>query len=320
MADSIASRRPLTAALAAAGLLAASGGVAQERRGPPPMVPIATPEQPGGIPLYPDGALPRSGAAQAENWGTFDAHFKVVRNVTVRTLTPYLPHRSKASGAAVVVAPGGAFMMLAIDAEGKMVARWLAERGIAAFVLKYRVEPTPPDQAGFLRAMGARMAAAATSDRAAGAPPTFQSAVDDGIAAMRMVRARAAQWGVDPKRVGMIGFSAGAMSALSVTMAGQPDARPDFVGLIYGPMFPARVPANAPPLFAAIAADDGLFGRNGFGLIESWRQAGGSVEFHLYHAGDHGFGMRDIGTTAALWPEQFVAWMKSNKLLERSGK
>lgn len=304
--------RPLIATLA---LVATIPAQAQERRGPPPMVAIATPEQPGAIPLYPKGAPALPGGSTAENWGTFDAHYKVVRNVTVPTLTPYLPHPSKATGAAVIIAPGGGFMLLAIDAEGEMLARWLAERGVAAFVLKYRVQPTPADQAGFGRAMGARNAAAASHDRAVGPPPVFQPALEDGIAAVRMVRQRAGEWGVDTKRVGMVGFSAGAMTAFSVTMANQPGARPDFIGLIYGPMAPATVPADAPPLFAAIAADDPLFGRSGFGLIDSWRQAGRSVEFHLYHAGDHGFGMRDVGTSATLWPEQFLAWMHSTKLL-----
>lgn len=290
------------------------------RRGPPPFVATATPAQPLGRLLYPNGAPKLPGGAKEENWGTFDTHFRVVRNVTEPTVTPYLPHPSEATGAAVIVAPGGAFQMLAIDAEGEMVARWLAARGVAAFVLKYRVEPTPPDAAGFFAAMGRRMAEAGARSAASGPPPVFQPAIDDGIASVRWVRAHATEFGVDPKRVGMVGFSAGAMNALGTAIANQPGARPDFIGLIYGPMSQAEIPADAPPLFAALAADDPLFGRGAFGLIDSWRKAGRPVEFHLYQAGDHGFGMRNVGTTATLWPEQFLAWVKANGFLQSTLK
>ena len=306
-----------------AGLAAAGAAHAQTQppafAGPPPVVPIAQPAQPDAIPLYPKGAPPLAGANSAENWGTMEG-YKVVRNVTVPTITPYLPDPAKATGAAVVVAPGGAFMMLAFDSEGTLAAKWLADHGVAAFVLKYRVEPTPADEQEATRAVMAKMGQALTNDAVAAAPPVFQPAIDDGIAAVRMVRAQAARWGLDPKRIGMIGFSAGAMNTLGVTLADQADARPDFIGVIYGPMAPVAVPADAPPMFAALASDDPLFGRGGFGLIDSWRKARKPVEFHLYQAGSHGFGMRPVGTTATMWPEEFLAWLRANGILGKPAK
>ena len=136
--------------------------------------------------------------------------------------------------------------------------------------------------------------------RADAPPPSYGPAVEDGIAAVRFVRAHASEFGVDPRRVGMIGFSAGAMNTLAVTLANQSNARPDFIGLIYGPMFPVSAPTDAPPAFVALAADDPLFGRGGFGIVDSWRQAQRPVELHLYQAGGHGFGISGHGTSATM--------------------
>jgi acetyl esterase/lipase len=307
----------LTAGVAGAGLPSAAHGQGRPAfAGPPPVVPLpGPPAQPGALPLYPGGAPPLAGGMAVENWGTMEG-YRVVRNVTVPTITPFLPAPGKATGAAVIVAPGGAFLMLSHDSEGTLVAQWLADRGIAAFLLKYRIEPTPADEAAATAKVMAKMEEAMRNDAIAAAPPSFAPAIDDGIAAVRVVRAGAARWGVDPDRVGMIGFSAGAMTALGVTLADKPDARPAFVGLIYGPMSPVTVPAAAPPLFAALAADDPLFGRTGFGLVDSWRKAGKSTELHLYHAGSHGFGMRPVGTSATMWPQEFHAWLASINMLK----
>ncbi|MCP5144926.1 MAG: alpha/beta hydrolase [Gammaproteobacteria bacterium] len=301
--------RVLWAAVVAMLAVAPFAQAQRNNEGPPPWVATEIPEQPGALPLYPAGAPAMAGAANQESWGTFGTYYRVVRNVTEPTITPYLPHPSLATGAAVVVAPGGAFLMLAYDGEGDLVARWLAAHGVAAFLLKYRVQPTPADQAEMER-MGEQRIASATDRNARGAPPpTFQPAVDDAIAALRMIRANAAEWNVDPERVGMVGFSAGAMNTLATTLAAKDGATPDFIGLIYGPMSATEVPRGAPPLFAAMAADDPLFASGDFGLLRSWRDAGSPYEFHLYHGGGHGFGLRPVGTTATMWPEQFLAWM-----------
>lgn len=112
----------------------------------------------------------------------------------------------------------------------------------------------------------------------------------------------------------MIGFSAGAMLTMATTLAAQ-DGKPAFIGNIYGPLAPVRVPANAPPIFVALAADDPLFANSGFGLVESWRAAKRPVEFHLYEQGGHGFGMYQKNTTSTGWFDAFVRWMRMHGLL-----
>ena len=141
-------------------------------------------------------------------------------------------------------------------------------------------------------------------------------AAQDALQAMKLVREGAAKYRVDPARVGIIGFSAGAMTALQSELTGQGASRPAFVGYIYGPMLPVAVPADAPPLFAALALDDPLFGRQGFGIIDSWHKAGRPVELHAYQRGDHGFGTGVPGTTTTLVMEEFRLWLESNGLLK----
>jgi acetyl esterase/lipase len=270
---------------------------------------ISAPDQKGAIPLLanPDtSALP-------EQWEMREFGNRAVRNVSHPTLTPFLPNPAKANGAAVIVAPGGAFHILAIDHEGYQVARWLADHGIAAFVLKYRTIPAPRDQQGFNKAIGAYMQAGMISQK-------FETPVEallDAQAAVRMVRARSKAWRVDPSRVGFVGFSAGAMTTLSVGLAPEKDARPDFIAPIYPPMVALDVPADAPPMFLAIALDDDLFAKGRpLALIESWRNAKRPLEVHLYEKGNHGFGMSNRSATSALWIDEFQAWMKDRGLLK----
>jgi acetyl esterase/lipase len=208
-------------------------------------------------------------------------------------------------------------MMLSMDNEGRLVAQWLADHGVAAFVLKYRLDETPADNMETLKVMGARFGAAAKSG-ADHAPPIHQPlAIDDARVALTLVRARAGEWGVDPARVGMVGFSAGAMTALQTTLESGAGPRPDFVGIIYGPMNSVTPPPNAPPMFAAIANDDPLFGDTDYGLAQSWRKARAPFEMHVYERGGHGFGMTKAGGTSDLWIDQFFAWMKARGLLAK---
>jgi acetyl esterase/lipase len=270
------------------------------------MTPIPIPAQPDAIEL---GTGPLPGATTPESWHRqYGSRF--ARNVAVATLTPFLPDPARATGAAVVVAPGGGFRTLSMENEGWDVARALAARGVAAFVLKYRLIQTPADMPGFERAMREMF-----SGTARAAPPDPAQAMAnlapqlaDARAAFALIRARAAQWRVDPERVGMVGFSAGAMLTMATTLSGN-DANPAFIGNIYGPLAPMTVPAGAPPMFVALAADDPLFGRGGFGLIDSWRAANRPVEFHLYEQGGHGFGMYPKETTSTGWFDAFVRWM-----------
>ena len=272
--------------------------------------PIPTPPQPGAIPLRPESA----GVKSTEQWFEFGG-LRQARNVNEPTLTPFLPSPSNATGAAVIVAPGGAFLMLSMDSEGFEVARWLARHGVAAFVLKYRLRKTPQDFQRFTQAL-----AAALSNIGPGGPDLSQipaKALDDAQAAIRLVRSRAKQWGVDPHRVGFVGFSAGAMLAERMGLIHDKAARPDFIAPIYGPMKSVKVPTDAPPLFVAIALDDPLMLRGkSLGLITSWWKAGRPVEAHLYEKGGHGFGMSHPTAATGLWIEEFHAWMKDSGFLQ----
>jgi acetyl esterase/lipase len=256
-------------------------------------------------------------AAQAEQWEVQDAK-RSVRNVTTSTLRPFLPGAFMSTGAAVIVAPGGGYISLSMDNEGYEVCSWLERHGVAAFLLKYRLNPTPADPKAAQQQVAGHSAAMTTPGKVNLDPP--EQAVEDARAAVRLVRARAAEWYVDPKRVGFIGFSAGA--GLTVTIGLDPDAgaRPDFIAAIYGSLRTRTVPAYAPPMFFAVAADDPIFGTGDFSLISDWRHADRPVEFHYYEHGGHGFGMRQKGTASDLWIDQFYAWMQRRGLLVGLGK
>lgn len=300
--------------LAAVGLALACAQAAPALAQNDKMTPIAAPAQPNAIELG-TGQLP--GATAPESWHSqYGSVF--TRNVTVATLTPFLPDPAKATGAAVIVAPGGGFMTLSMENEGWDVARGLASRGVAAFVLKYRLRQTPADMPGFERSMAALFSGAAArppqpDEMMAGLEPQ----IADARAAFALVRRRAAEWHVDPDRIGMVGFSAGAMLTLATTLKGQ-DAKPAFIGVVYGPLAPVKVPADAPPMFVALAADDPFFGNGGYGLIDSWRAAKRPVEFHLYEQGGHGFGMYPKETTSTGWFDAFTRWLGMHGMLNHA--
>lgn len=272
------------------------------------MLPIATPPQANAIEL---GTGPLPGATAPESWyHQYGKNF--ARNVTVATLTPFLPDPANETGTAVIVAPGGGFRSLSMENEGSDVARALAARGIAAFLLKYRLIPTPRDQSAFEKSMAAMFAAA--GHRAAQFTPSLAPQLADADAAFALLRKRAAQWHIDPQRIGMVGFSAGAMLTLQTALH-DPHAKPAFIGIIYGPLDAITVPANAPPMFVALAADDPIFGRGGMGLVQSWMAAKRPVEFHLYEQGGHGFGMYPKTTTSTGWFDAFVRWIGMHGML-----
>jgi acetyl esterase/lipase len=277
------------------------------------MSPMATPAQPNAIKL---GTGPLPGAKLAESWHSqYGSSF--ARNVTEATLTPFLPDPAKASGAGVIVAPGGGFVTLSMENEGWDVARALAKNGVAAFVLKYRLNPSPADLAEYADSMRRPRAGPPRGSPAAGpAANGLKPQLEDARAAFALVRAQADKWHLDRDRIGMIGFSAGAMLTMTTEYA-VPDARPAFLGDIYGPMATVDVPKDAPPLFVALAADDPLFGGSGFGIVESWQKAGRPVEFHFYEQGGHGFGMYPKETTSTGWFPAFVSWLRMHGYLDR---
>jgi acetyl esterase/lipase len=293
----------LAATVLCAGCLLPASANAQDDT----MTPIATPAQADAIVL---GTGPLPGATAPESWHRqYGSAF--ARNVTIATLTPYLADPAKATGAAVIVAPGGGFRTLSMENEGSEVAQALAARGVSAFVLKYRLNQTPRELAEFARPGTPAPPPRASPDAAAtGLAPQ----IADARAAIARVRARSKEWHVDVDRIGMVGFSAGAMLTMTTALAGG-DAKPAFLGDIYGPMAPVTVPADAPPLFIALAVDDPLFANTGFGLIESWRAAKRPVEFHYFEQGGHGFGMYPKETTSTGWFDAFVRWLGMHGML-----
>lgn len=277
------------------------------------LAPVPAPAEAGAIPLYGDQT---PGSADTEIWTVQGPIGFNIRNVTYPTLTPVLPRRGKATGAAVIVAPGGAFIGLAIEHEGWKVARALADRGIAAFVLKYRLVQTPADGMAAMRFIGEKMMKEIAHPME-GDLLKETKAPEDAKAAIALVRSQAARWGVDASRVGIIGFSAGAMTSRRVALDRDPAARPAFVGYVYGPQEAEPVPADAPPLFDAIALDDPLFPNKGFAIAEAWRLARRPVEIHAYQSGGHGFGLGRPGHTESLLLDQFTAWLSMQGFLNR---
>lgn len=268
--------------------------------------------EPTVIPLWP-GAAPGS-----EDWTypereVYDPpDVRLILNVARPTITVCLPDPAIANGAGVVVCPGGAFHVLAIDHEGLEVAAWLNAHGIAAFVLKYRINHTGDDYGADIKANladPARMAALLAT-----LGPMY---VADGQQAIRLVRRHATEWGVAPDRVGMMGFSAGSGVTVGVATRHDAESRPDFAGAIYGGRMRAgdSVPSDAPPLFILCAGDDPIAAPGAVPLYEAWRAAGLPAELHIYAQGGHGFGMRPQGLPCDTWIERFADWLKAVGML-----
>lgn len=280
--------------------------------------PLEAPAEPKAIPLGTGGVKDQPAPETwFRQWGD-----PMARNISTATLTPFLPEQGKANGTAVIVAPGGGFRWLSMGNEGWEVAEALADQGIAAFVLKYRLHPTPESLDDFRAWMNRpRPAPAPTtaSDTSQSTPPPGPSQLDlsdqleDAEAAYAMILKRAEEWGVDPGRIGMIGFSAGAGLTMRATLNSQ-TMKLAFIGPIYGGMGSVEVPQNAPPMFSVIATDDFLF-RGQFGLIDSWYKAGIPVEFHLYQNGGHGFGLGNPDRTSNRWFDAFMHWLGVNDFL-----
>jgi acetyl esterase/lipase len=282
--------------------------------------PLKAPAEPNAIPLN-TGNVEGQPASESwfRQWGD-----PMARNISNATLTPFLPKAGKGNGAAVIVAPGGGFRWLSMGNEGWEVAQALADRGIAAFVLKYRLHATPESLDAFKESMNRTFAAVAapTGEKKETAPPAgpppmdLSNQLEDAEAAYAMIVKRAAEWRIDTARLGMIGFSAGARLTMEATLKSK-SVELDFIGPIYGGMGAVDVPKNAPPMFNVIASDDFLF-RGQFGIIDSWFKAGRPVEFHLYQNGGHGFGLGNPDRTSNRWFDAFMYWLEVNDFLAPS--
>jgi acetyl esterase/lipase len=245
---------------------------------------------------------------------------KRITNVSHPTLTVFKPARELDTGAAVVIAPGGGYHMLAWDLEGEEVAAWLNSIGVTGIILKYRVPrrpPTPNTQA----------------------PPQAQM---DAQRALSLARGKAEEWGIDPRRIGMLGFSAGGhLTAWAATNFDQrlyepADAidkvscRPDFAVLVYPAYLQARgkselapdirVSKDTPPTFLIHAGGDALVpSLNSVEMYQALKKAGVSAELHIYAQGGHGFGLRPSDRPCTTWPQRCAEWMKAQGLLKANG-
>ncbi len=246
-----------------------------------------------------------------------------VRNVSIPTLTVFRPNPSAATDVAVIIAPGGGFEHLSIGNEGYAVAQRLADAGVTAIVLKYRLNPSAkPSLAAHRPAptvVGKETSAhPMPSAHDVNRSPGALMAMADGEAAVRFVRAQAQALRINPAHVGILGFSAGGVVALHVATSPDPQTRPDFAASIYGPAPDgAMPPPDAPPLFLAVAGDDKLVGPAGvLPVYEAWRRAARDVELHAYDLGGHGFGMTQQGETSDHWIDEYIWWLGEHGLLK----
>ena len=258
---------------------------------------------PQSILLWPNGAPGSEGKSAAEAVRVNENGEHIVSSVHQSSITPYLAANGKSSGVAVVIIPGGGHRELWMDHEGYNVAKFLSERGVNAFVLKYRLAREP------------------------GSTYSIEgNALDDVKRAIRLVRSRAAEWGVDPRRVGVMGFSAGGeLAALAGThydsgLAGATDpierenSKPAFQALLY-PAIPKEMKLSdqTPPAFLACGENDRPDISQGLPeLFLALKRAGVSAELHVYAGVGHGFGLRATNKPpVSNWPQLFLEWMSA---------
>ena len=268
---------------------------------------IKAPEFPGQIYLYEN---PNQSDVDYEQWYEIEGRGQFVRNVRVPTLIPYLPDAKDSNGAAIIIAPGGAFLHHTFGSGGYEAAEWFKSQGFATFILKYRVEDTPREETDYQAYVAEKMAgyrAGGLSGKYAPATPDY--AYEDVNAAVRLVRARAEEFHIDPHKIGIVGFSAGALMAVYNAECADVESKADFIGSIYGQLVMREMPDKLPPMFAAMSSDDELSGQSGFEIIQAWQKRG-IVELHLYGQGGHNFGMGHEPFTNYLWPTEFMAWLR----------
>lgn len=279
------------------------------------------------IKLWPGVAPGSEKWTQKEVWYKDSGGDPKVRNIVSPSLSVFLPDPAKATGAAMVIAPGGAMLFLSWGSEGTEVARSLNSRGIAAFVLKYRVRQTPADQAEFEKQLGAMLGGSKDSNPTDAAAEKAQKdeaeivgalAITDARQAVSVVRQRASEWKISSQRIGLMGFSSGAWLTTSVLTSYDAASRPNFAAAIYGGQAEeAKTPADAPPLFILSAADDPFVPpAASTALFTAWTNTHHSAELHIYAAGGHGFGMRKQGLPIDHWVDRLAEWMEQQGVLD----
>jgi dienelactone hydrolase len=253
----------------------------------------------------------------SENWTWGEAtstknmfNTEVVYNVSQPTITAFLPPKEIANGTAIVVAPGGAFHTLSINSEGYDVAKWLNSKGIAAFVLKYRVAHSTTDDP--VKELMPKMANFKALD--AENDSIVPLAMADGLAAVNYVRVHAKDMNIDPHKIGFMGFSAGGTLTMSVVYNSTDENRPNFVAPIYAyePAVIGSIPPSVKtPIFVAVAGDDQLgMMPMSINIYKKWYDAKQPSELHVFEKGGHGFGMRKQNLPVDTWYERFGDWLK----------
>jgi acetyl esterase/lipase len=263
------------------------------------------------IPLYPGGTPPGSTPENYPEKAYFSKLWdtEVVSNVTKPSLTVFKPSAETKNGTAAIICPGGGFMALSITSEGTDVAKYLTERGVTTFVLKYRLAHTGEDATQeFADAFADREKLHQTIGK------VIPLSIADGAAAIAYVKQHAAEFGVSPDRVGIIGFSAGGTVAVGATLHPAPDGRPAFLGAIYAATSFFKdmpVPTDAPPLFVAAATDDNLgLAPDSVAVYQKWVDAKKTAEIHMYAKGGHGFGARKHNIPTDHWIDRFADWLQ----------
>jgi dienelactone hydrolase len=242
----------------------------------------------------------------------------MIRDVVDPSMTAYLPDSSMSKGIAVVVCPGGAFRALSWESEGIAVAKWLNQHGIAAFVLKYRLLKTESQNRRPFSMPGAGTKLQIKNANANPDPnneelnTVIKLATADGQQAIRLVRQHAKKWSINPSKIGIMGFSAGGGVVVGTALLNDPAAYPDFLVSLYGPsQVDVNVPANAPPLFIAVAANHKPVSMGCVALYTVWNEAGKPAELHVYSKGSGPFGMGGRGLPSDTWPDRFLEWLKA---------
>lgn len=274
---------------------------------------------------------------------TYDAAGGIqgISGTTEAAVKVYLPTEEYNSGAAVIICPGGALMFHSWGNDVESMASWLNKRGIAVIGLKYRLRqmpampqgpmptapkkdvPKPATSGGNLFGVGLTLPditgfdqithANASPNPSAGPDEALDNAIDDALRAMKLVRAHAEEWGINPEKVGYLGYSAGGGVAIGATLRADADTRPSFLASCYGPsLSDVTVPENAPNLFVAVRARHMNVAAGMLSLFLEWKKAGANAEMYVYDDGQGPFDPDDTGTTSGAWRENFFRWMVSN--------
>jgi acetyl esterase/lipase len=265
------------------------------------------------IPLY-NGTAPGSETWTWSEKAIREGNSQILMDITKPTLIAFIP--ANPNGTAIIIAPGGGFHRLTFTSEGTEAAKWLADRGVTAFVLKYRLyheDSTLPEnsllkilQKGDLKKLDSVNAA------------VLPLALQDGLTAVKYVRQHAAEYHIDTSKIGFMGFSAGGTLTMSVVYSATGESRPNFVAPIYAyenEIIGSDVPSAKTPIFIVAASDDNLgLATNSVHIYLKWLAANQPAELHQYERGGHGFGMDKQNIPVDTWTERFFDWLQAHGL------